>query len=100
MSSSYKKRKCEPKVCRFCGEMFVPTHGNQKLCDDCRRRLSGRYTLEWTITYEGPTNVDEYEKRLEKQNRERYHDTIIAIGYAERQKADSLAKAGRVKTEL
>jgi hypothetical protein len=31
---------------------------------------------------------------------ERYKDTIIAIGYAERQMADSLRKAGKVKVEL
>lgn len=96
----YKKRNCEPRPCRVCGTVFTPAHGNRKLCDECRIRFSNNLGLDWAVTYEGPTNVEEYEKKLEKQNRERYKDTIIAIGYAERQMADSLRKAGKVRTEL
>ena len=37
---------------------------------------------------------------VSKNDMERYKDTIVAIGYAERQMADSLKKAGKVKVEL
>lgn len=97
---SYQKRNCEPRPCTVCGKVFTPPHGNRKLCPDCHERIYNNLGREWAITYEGPTNVEEYEKRLEKQNRERYHDTIVAIGYAERQMAETLRKVGKVKTEL
>ena len=100
MSTEYKKRGCEPRPCRVCGEIFTPAHGNRKLCDDCRIRISNNLGLEWAVTYEGPVNVEEHERKLEKQNRERYKDKIIAIGYAERQMAEALRKAGKVKVEL
>jgi Holliday junction resolvasome RuvABC DNA-binding subunit len=49
--------------------------------------------------------VLENNKRLMKERREAKRrkpkvDTIVAVGYAERQIADSLAKAGKVNTEL
>lgn len=95
-----KKRNCEPRPCRFCGEIFTPTHGNRKLCDDCRIRFGRHQGLEWAITYDGPANNEEYEKRLAKQNREKYRDTIVAIGYADRQREATLKLAGRVDPHL
>lgn len=96
----YKKKGCEPRPCSVCGKVFTPPHGNRKLCDDCRIRISHNLGLDWAVTYEGPTNVEEYERRLEKQNREKHRDTIIAIGYADRQREQTLKMVGKVKVEL
>ena len=96
----YKKRNCEPRPCTICGKVFTPPHGNRKLCTDCKERVYRNLGRDWAITYEGPTNVIDYERNLEKRNRERYCDTIVAIGYADRQMAASLKMAGKVNTEL
>lgn len=98
--NKYKKRNCELRPCSVCGKVFTPPHGNRKLCPDCRERIYNNLGREWAITYEGPTNVDDYERRMEKRNRERYRDTIIAIGYADRQMAQTLEMAGKIRTEL
>ena len=96
----YKKKNGEPRPCSVCGNMFLPPHGNRKLCSDCRERMYRNLGREWPVNYEGPTNVEEYERQMRKRNRSNHVDTIIAIGYAERQMAASLEKAGKVKTEL
>ena len=50
--------------------------------------------------YETPVDLEQYEAGVRSRYMERYKDTIVAIGYAERQMADSLRKAGKVKVEL
>jgi hypothetical protein len=44
--------------------------------------------------------VIEYEQKLLRRNVENYRDTIVAIGYADRQRAATLRLVGRVNTEL
>lgn len=43
---------------------------------------------------------NEFDYARERQQEVEERDTIIAIGYAERQMQDSLRLAGKVKTEL
>lgn len=98
--NKYKKKNCEPRSCTICGKVFTPPHGNRKLCPDCRERIYNNLGREWAITYEGPTNVVEYEKQLLRKNLEKHQDTIVAIGYADRQRAETLRMVGRIKVEL
>lgn len=92
-----------PKQCVICGKTFIPLRSNQKTCLDpqCQKERHYRAQLEY--------REKNYYKIL-RQNRESMAkkrgpripkpDTIVAIGYAERQIAESLARAGKVKTEL
>lgn len=88
------------KVCQICGAEFIARHGNKRICPECyeiTNRGKGRHLPK---RYECPVDIEQYEAKVRQQNIADHKDTIVAIGYAERQKADSLAKAGRVKTEL
>jgi len=99
--SYYKKRNCEPRPCNICGTVFTPSHGNMRLCPDCREKFSKNRGRDFgTVRYEGPSNVIEYEQKLLRRNVENYRDTIVAIGYADRQRAATLRLVGRVNTEL
>ena len=109
--SKHKKRNCEPRPCTMCGTVFTPPHGNRKLCPVCRekqgRNLGFEYPIkmisvmdilkEYPITYDNPTDIEQYEYKLRKRNIERFRDRIVATGYAERQKAKTLEMVGRVK---
>lgn len=88
------------RMCDICGQIYTPTHGIQKTCPECRSYAK----RGWHI---GPRNVVPVEDvhhrelaikaRFEEAER---NCTIIGDGYAERQIANSLRLAGKVKTEL
>ena len=86
------------KICKICGTEYEEQFGNQQVCENCFEAMTmggrpiGVFTdierreflikKEWT------------ERATEKNNR------IVGDGYAERQVADSLSKAGKVNTKL
>lgn len=100
--------KKEERVCKICGETFISTRWNNTICSDpdCKLKAKQIRTRRWFD--ENKYHMQE----LRRQSRERkagrkpeYHhepkpDTIVAIGYAERQIAKSLEMAGKVRTEL
>ena len=88
------------KVCSVCGTPFIAKHGNKRICPECVEVLHGNKGRHLPRQYETPGDLEQYEAGVRSRYMERYKDTIIAIGYAERQMADSLRKAGRIKTEL
>lgn len=100
--------KHEPRICCVCGEEFVPTRTNQRSCSnpECKHTMKRRQQKEWyranyTKALAGRRN---YMRRVRGRKPEYHHepkpDTIVAIGYAERQIARSLELAGKVRTEL
>lgn len=98
-----KKRTEKPfyeKVCYICGVKFIAEHGNKRICPECYEVLHGNKGRHLPRQYETPEDLVQYEAGVRRRCLERYKDTIVAIGYADRQKADSLAKAGKVRTEL
>ena len=89
------------KQCCVCGREF-DAQGKDKTCGkDCRkvmkrfwarayRERKGReYNRDWMREY-----------RKEKNLSETKEDTLIGLGYAERQKQRSLELAGKVRTTL
>ena len=88
------------KVCSVCGAHFIAKHGNKRICPECVEVLHGNKGRHLPRQYEAPVDLEQYEAGVRSRYMERYKDTIIAIGYAERQMADSLRKAGKVKVEL
>lgn len=92
-----------PRQCVVCGKTYLPRQKNQKSCGDpeCKKEVSRmamrRYREE---NYAWVMEQRRIGMRKKREAKEPKPDTIIAIGYAERQMAASLEKAGKVKTEL
>lgn len=94
-----------PRHCIICGKEYIPRRSNQrtcasKECQDARRRLNWKeyqmrnyaQVLEGNRKYMARTRAEE--------TVEPKPDTIVAIGYADRQKEQTLKMVGKVKVEL
>ena len=88
----------EPRQCAICGKTFIPRIKKQMSCGDpvCVKKWKNR-------------NNNEYRKRKRQKDGYRQHkekprvpkpDTIVAIGYADRQREQTLQMVGKVKVEL
>lgn len=98
----------EPRKCEICGKEYIPRRSDQRTCGSYKCK-KGRQRLSYMeYRREHYAAVLENNRRSMAKKREKLRraenppkkDTIVAIGYAERQMADSLAKAGKVRTEL
>ena len=98
----------EPRRCEICGREYTPRRSDQRCCLDpnCMKERQRLNRIEYRRKNYGRV-LENNRRAMEKRRAERYlaehppkEDTIVAIGYAERQMADSLAKAGKVKVEL
>lgn len=90
----------EPKACEICGVMFTPRDSRQRSCgsEECKYALRRQIQREYEKNH--PKRNSERYKKLKVERRKKHIDSIIGEGYAERQIADSLRLAGRVRTEL
>ena len=98
-----RSKDIEPRFCEICGRMYKPGRRDQRTCAsaECVKKRQHLYYLNRKDTAEYRASKQAYARR--KQHPEEYKpkpDTIVAIGYAERQMADSLAMAGKVKVTL
>lgn len=99
-----KSNKYEPKPCEICGKMFKPGRIDQRTCGspECKHERLRRTQNKWreknyAHVIEANRRAMAKKREAEKQPKQ---DTIIGAGYAERQIAATLAKAGKVNTEL
>ena len=98
----------EPRLCEICGAEYIPRRFDQRTCAsaECKKARQRLNYLEYRKNNYAAvleTNKRSMAKRREERKREENPpkpDTIVAIGYAERQMAETLKKAGRVKTKL
>ena len=98
----------EARRCIICGVEYIPRRSDQRTCGsaECMKARQRLNYLEYRKTHYAAlleTNRRSMEKKRKEREMEKHPpkpDTIVAIGYAERQKADSLRKAGKVRTEL
>lgn len=88
------------KVCDVCGAEFISRHGNKRLCPECTDALQHGKGRGLPRSYDTPADMESYEQKLRKRNIAKYKDTIVAIGYADRQRAKTLGMVGKVRTEL
>ena len=103
-----KEYKHEPRICIICGKEYIPKRSDQRTCgsEECMKQRQKLNWLEYRKNNYArvlETNRRCMAKRREERRQEANPpkpDTIVAIGYAERQMADSLRKAGKVKVEL
>ena len=98
----------EPRRCEICGKEYIPTRSNQRccldpLCKEARKRLTWAEYRE--KHYESVLSHNR--KSMAKKRAEKYlaehppkKDTIVAIGYADRQRAETLKMVGKIKVEL
>lgn len=96
----------EPRRCIICGVEYIPKRSDQRTCGsaECMKERQKLNYREYRSTHYAKvleTNRRCMAKRREEQRQaERRKDNIIAIGYADRQMAETLKMAGGVKTEL
>lgn len=103
-----KEYKHEPRICIICGKEYIPRRSDQRTCasEECKK---ARQRLNWNEYrknhYESvlANNRRYMAKRREERKWEANPpkpDTIVAIGYADRQREATLKMVGKVKTEL
>lgn len=87
----------EPRYCEICGSVYKPCRANQRTCGsaECVKEMRRQNAREWQLKH-----YREKREMIQKARSEVKPDTIVAIGYAERQKEQTLAMAGKVRTEL
>ena len=97
----------EPRRCDICGKEYIPKRSDQRCCLDpeCKKalqRLNLREYRQKNYAAVLETNRRCMAKRREEKRRKEAQgrDTIVAIGYADRQREKTLAMAGKVNTEL
>lgn len=98
----------EARLCIICGVEYIPRRSDQRTCG-CAECMKARQRLNY-LEYRKKnyaavleTNRRSMAKRRQKREMEEHppkHDTIVAIGYAERQREATLKMAGKVNTEL
>lgn len=88
-----------PRQCAVCGKTFIPGRHNQMSCGDpvCVRKYKNRNNNQYRKIH--CRKKDGYRQNT-REKREPKPDTIVAIGYADRQREETLKMAGKVRTEL
>lgn len=99
-----RSNKYEPRPCEICGTMFKPGRIDQRTCGspECKHERLRRTQNKWreknyAHVIEANRRAMAKKRKAEEQPKK---DTIVAIGYAERQREATLKLAGRVNTEL
>jgi hypothetical protein len=98
----------EPRCCIICGKEYVPIRMDQRTCasPECkkaRQRINYHEYRKKNYAAVLETNRRSMAKRRKEREQEKNppkKDTIVAIGYADRQRAATLRLVGRVNTEL
>ena len=90
------------KKCVICGEPFIARTKKQEVCykAECRREIQRIRQREYRRNHFAEVRERKRERRHKKQHPELYTtkpDNIVAIGYAERQMAQTLEMVGKVK---
>lgn len=87
------------KECYICGTPFIAHHAAKRMCPECTEVIKGNRGKR-VHEYDNPKDREAYEKDLRRRMTERYHDTIVADGYADRQRARTLETVGKIDTTL
>ena len=93
----------EPRYCEICGRMYIPRRSDQRTCAsaECVKERKRVYALKKSA--EGTYRARKRDYMRRQRTPEPYQpkeDTIVAIGYADRQREQTLQMVGKVKVEL
>ena len=98
----------EARRCIICGKEYIPRRSDQRTCgsDECMKARQRLNYLEYRKTHYAAL-LESNRKSMAKKRREREiekhppkEDTIVAIGYADRQREQTLRMAGKVMVTL
>ena len=101
-------REYEPRRCEICGKEYTPRRSDQRTCldENCMKERQRLNRIEYRRRNYGRV-LENNRRSMEKRRAERRlaenppkSDTIVAIGYAERQREKTLAMVGKVKVTL
>ena len=98
-----KSDKYEPRACEICGRMYTPGRIDQRTCasPECVRERKRAYGIRKTNEGGYKARKRAYMQRnREPEEHKPKPDTIVAIGYAERQREKTLAMVGKIKVTL
>ena len=98
----------EPRRCIICGKEYIPRRSDQRTCgsQECKKARQRLNYLEYrkenyaAVLENNRRAMAKKRKEREMEKRPPKPDTIVAIGYADRQRAETLKMVGRVKAEL
>ena len=98
----------EARRCIICGVEYIPRRSDQRTCGcaECMKERQKLNYREYRKTHYAAlleTNRRSMAKKRKEREMEKQppkKDTIVAIGYAERQREATLRLAGKVRTEL
>ena len=98
----------EARRCIICGKEYIPRRSDQRTCgsDECMKARQRLNYLEYRKTHYAAlleTNRRSMAKKRKEREMEKHppkKDTIVAIGYADRQRAQTLQMVGKIKVEL
>lgn len=98
-----RSNRYEERACEICGRMYKPSRADQRTCasKECVRERKRLYASK--RLHDGEYVARKREFVRQRRTSEPYtpkEDTIIAIGYADRQIQNSLKLAGKIRTEL
>ena len=98
-----KSDKYEPRRCEICGRLYKPARRDQRTCasEACTKERKRLYAL--ARSSEGIYKARKREYMRRRREPEIYvpkPDTIVAIGYADRQRQATLKMVGKINTEL
>ena len=101
-------KEYKPRRCEICGKEYTPRRSDQRTClgEDCMKERQRLNRIEYRRRNYGRV-LENNRRAMEKRRAERYlaehpskEDTIVAIGYADRQRAATLEMVGKVKVTL
>ena len=98
----------EARRCIICGVEYIPRRSDQRTCgsQECKKARQRLNYLEYrkenyaAVLESNRKSMAKKRKEREMEKHPPKPDTIVAIGYADRQRAETLALAGKVNTEL
>ena len=98
----------EPRRCIICGKEYIPRRSDQRTCgsQECKKARQRLNYLEYrkenyaAVLESNRKSMAKKRKEREMEKHPPKPDTIVAIGYAERQREATLAMVGKVRTEL
>ena len=101
-------KEYEPRRCEICGKEYTPRRSDQRTClgEECMKERQRLNQIEYRRTHYASV-LESNRKSMAKRRAEKYlaehppkEDTIVAIGYADRQRAATLRMVGKVKVTL
>ena len=101
-------KEYEPRRCIICGKEYIPKRSDQRCClaPECMKERQRLNRIEYRRTHYASV-LESNRKSMAKRRAEKYlaehppkEDTIVAIGYADRQREQTLRIVGKVKVTL